>query len=574
MNQKIRVGSGGVTLTLTDKHYKASGGEASIYVHNGKAYKLYHEPDKKMLPQKKMQELAAITNSQIILPQDVVYDATTAKPLGYSTKFVDNAEPLLKLFTRTFKDDNNISFQMVNDLVKQTQLIVSDVHAAKCLVVDLNELNVLAQIGATSIEPWFIDVDSYSTPSFKATAIMDSVRDRRVSKLDKQGVLHYHPDELSDWFSWAVLTFWLYTNIHPFRGGHANYKPRDKQKQMDDGVSVFHPGVRTPPSVNDFKVIPKRHLEWYKQIFLNNDRSAPPLADSSVPLLVPTQVVTIQGTDKITVSEVIAYSDQIISVHQFMGVYYVVTKKNVYAGKKEIGSVAGGKKTLVCNANDGTPIIAHQVANKVTFNELTVSAPTGTINSQDMFSRNGAIYTITNAKMVENSFTAFGDKIVHRITELENVSLSSKMYDGCIVQDLLGKKYLTIPYKLGSAFSKHIPALDGYRIVDAKSDKTVTVVLAEKGGTYDRFTIVFDRKFNDFQVRETKDVAYDTINFATMDNGLCILLSNPSEIELFSTASQYETLPNPPFDSTMKLFTTSDGIFFVNGNSIHQIRRK
>lgn len=574
MNQKVRIGTNGAIVTLMDKHYKASGGEAAIYVHNGKAYKLYHEPDKKMLPQQKMRELAAISNSQVVIPKEVIYDVSKGKPLGYTTDFIDNSEPLIKLFTRTFKDDNNIGFHMVNDLVKQMQLVVDDVHSSKCLIVDLNELNVLVKFDANSIEPWFIDTDSYSTPSFKATAIMDSVRDRRVSKYDSKGILHYNPDEMSDWFSWAIVTFWMYTNIHPFRGGHPNYKPKDKQKQMDDGVSVFHPGVRLPPSVNDFKLIPKRHLEWYKQIFLKNDRSVPPLPDSSVPLLVPHQIVTITGTDKIGVSEVIAYSEAIVSVHQFMGIYYVATKKHIYAGKKEIGTVSG-KKTLICNANDGTPIIATQVGNKITFGELTNSTPTGTINSMDMFARNGAIYTITNSKMVENSFTAFGNKIIHHITELENVSaIAAKMYDGCIVQDLLGKKYLTIPYKLGSAFSRHIPQLDGYRIVDAKADKTVVVVLAEKGGIYDRFVIVFDKKFNDFQFRQDNDVAYDTINFAVMDNGLCILLSNPTEIELFATATQYETLTNPPFDATMKLFTTPDGIFFINGNSIHQIKRK
>lgn len=573
MNQKIRIGSKGATLTITDKHYKASGGEASIYVHNGKAYKLYHDPDKKMLPTKKMQELAAIGNPQIIVPEEVVYDATSGKPLGYTTNFVDNAEPLLKLFTRTFKSDNNISYQMINSLVKQTQVVVTDVHQSKCLIVDLNELNILAKISPTDIEPWFIDTDSYSTPSFKATAIMDSVRDRRVSKVDSKGVLHYNPDEYSDWYSWAIITFWLYTNIHPFRGAHDKYKPRDKQKQMDDGISVFHPGVRIPPSVNDFKVIPRRHLDWYKEIFLKNGRSVPPLPDSSVPLLVPTQVVTIQGTDKLTVDEIIAYSDAITSVHQFMGIYYVVTKKHIYAGKKEIGNNSA-KKSLLCNANDGTLIMGQLVSSKVTFGELTSSTPIGTINSNDMFTRNGAIYTITNSKLVENSFTSFGDKIIHRINEIENVSVSAVMYDGCVIQDLLGKKYLTLPYKLGSCFSRHIPQLDGYRIIDAKSDKTVTIVIAEKAGIYYRFIIVFDKKFTTADVREVKDVVYDTINFAVMDNGLCILLATDSEIELFSTASQYETLQNPPFDSSMKLFATADGIFFINGNSIHQVKRK
>ncbi len=242
-----------------------------------------------------------------------------------------------------------------------------------------------------NITPWFIDTDSYSTPSFKATAIMDSVRDRRVSVYDKAGKLHYNPDEFSDWFSFAVLAFCLYTNIHPFRGSHPNYGPKEKQKQMNDGVSVFHPGVRVPPCVNDFKLIPSRHLDWFKDIFLNNNRSIPPLADSSVPLLVPTQIITIKGTDKIGVEEIIAYGDSIMAVFSMMGIYYVATKTHIYASKKEIGN-HNAKNILLCSASDGTPITAQQDAsNKILFKELTKSTPVGTASSDNMFARNNEI---------------------------------------------------------------------------------------------------------------------------------------------------------------------------------------
>jgi len=574
MNQKIKIGNGGI-ITLTDRQYKASGGEASIYVANGMAYKLYHDPTKKQLPAQKMKELATIKNTQIVIPQELIYDPKDGSPLGYTTKFVDGVEPLVKLFTRTFKDNNNVSFQMINKLVKQIQLIVSDVHNAKCLIVDLNELNVLADIKPTDIVPWFIDTDSYSTPSFKATAIMDSVRDRRVTKFDKAGQMHYYPDEMSDWFSFAVIAFNLYCNIHPFRGSHSNYKPRDKAKQMDDGISIFHPGVRVPPSTNDFKVIPSRHLDWFKLIFLNNDRCAPPIPDSSVPMLVPTQVVTITGTDKITVEEIHTYADNIIDVFSIMGVYYIATKKHIYASKKEIGT-HNSKKVLLCASSDGTPIIARQDnSNKIIFQSLTVADPIGTATSNNMFSRNNSIYTLSHGKLVENSFTSFGNKTIHRANEIENVSTTSAtMYEGCVIQDLLGKMFLTLPYKLGSCFSKPIPQLNGYRVVGAKSDKTVTVILGEKNGKYDRFIIIFDKSYTNFEVRKVDDVAYDTINFCVMDNGLCVLLASPTELELFSTASKYETLTNPPFDSTMKLLATSDGIFFINGNSLHQIRKK
>lgn len=575
MDQKVIIGNTKSVVTLRPSNYKASGGEGSIYCANGMAYKLYHDPVHKQFPLQKLKELSLITNPQVIIPQELIYDPKDGSPLGYTTRYVDNVEPLLKFFTKTFKTDNNIDFQMINHLVEDMQKVVADVHSAQCLIVDLNELNVLTEIKSSSLTPWFIDTDSYSTPSFKATAIMDSVRDRRVTTFDKSGNMHYNPDQESDWFSWSILAFWVYSNIHPFRGGHPNYKPKDKQKQMDDGISVFHPGVRVPPSVNDFKVIPSRHLDWFKQVFLKNERGVPPLPDSSVPLLVPTQIVTIQGTDKIGVNDIASYGDSIMAIHTIMGIYYVATKTHFYVNQKEIG-VHNAKKINLCSSSDGTLVVAQQDnSNKIIFRDLTKADPIGTATSNEMFSRNNAIYTIARGKLIENSFTSFGAKIIHRIAEVANLStISAKMYDGCVIQDLLGKMFLTLPYKIGSCFSKHIPQLDGYRIVGAKAEKNIVVIIGEKKGQYDRFILIYDKHFNMCDVRKIEDIAYDTINFSVMDSGLCILLASPTEIELFATATQCEILNDPPFDSTMKLFATSDGIFFINGNSFHQIKRK
>lgn len=573
MNKRVKIGSGGI-VTLTDRHYKAQGGEAAIYVNGGMVYKMYHDPDTKQLPLKKLQELAIITNPTVVTPKDIIFDAANGKPLGYTTTYIDDVDPLVMLFTRAYKNDKNISFRMINELVKQMQLVVADVHSAKCLIVDLNELNVLADVQPTIINPWFIDTDSYSTPSFKATAIMDSVRDRRVTTYDKQGQMHYHPDDMSDWFSFAILAFSLYTNIHPFRGSHPNYKPKDKPKQMDDGVSVFHPGVRVPPSVNDFKVIPARHLAWLKDVFLNNNRSVPPLPDSSAPLMVPTQIVTIRGTDKITVQEVAAYTDNIMAVYQMMGVYYVATKSRFYASKKEIGT-HNAKKIALCSSSDGTLITAQQDGTNIVFTELTKGSTLGSTTGTDMFGRNGSIYTIGFGKLTEHTFESLGNKTIRTVKAVSSVAdNSSKMFDGCVMQDLLGKLYLTLPYKQGHCFSKYVKELDGYRVVSAKSDKTVTIVLGEKKGQYDRIIIVFDKHYTKFDVRKEEDVSYDNINFAVMDNGLCALLSSPDELELFSTAFKFETLTDPPFDATMKMLATPDGLFFVNGNSLHQIKRK
>jgi hypothetical protein len=573
MNLKIKVN--GTTLVLNDKSYLASGGEGSIYVNGGKAFKIYHN-DTHVLPLKKIQELSLIPNPSVITPQEIIYSNAGDKPIGYTTTFIDNVEPFVKYFTKTFKDNNNVSMTMMIDLIKKMRIITSEIHGCKCLIVDYNELNILIKDSSGTLEPYFIDCDSYQTPSYKSSAVMQSIMDRRVSS-NLNGHLVYNPDELSDWFSWGVLSFNALVNIHPYRGTHPNYKPNQKKQQMDDNISVFDPKSRMPPSVTPFNIIPKRLLDWYKFIFSDTkNRSVPPDPDSSVPLLVPTQVITIQGTDNIGVEEIASYDSNIQCVFTIMGIYYIATKSHIYASKKEIETHDVKWKTLLCASSDGTLIAAQQgFSNKILFNELTKSEPIGTATSNNMFARNNAIYTISRGKLVENSFTSFGHKIVHRINEVENVSTTSaEMYDGCVIQNLLGKIYLTLPYKLGSCFSKHMPQLDGYRVVGAKSDKYVTVVLGEKNGQYDRFIIVFDKQYSKCDIRKVDDVSYDTINFAVMDNGLCALLANPTELELFTTAFKCETISNPPLDSTMKLIATPDGLFFINGNSLHQIKRK
>ena len=578
MNKKVKIGQRGGTITITDKNYKAAGGEASIYVNGGTVFKLYHDPTKKNLPIQKILELGKITNPNVITPKDVVYDASTGEPLGYTAPYVDNVEPLLKLFTRTFKNDNNINPGQIADLVKQLQLATDDIHKANCLIVDFNELNVLVGVTTPTLIPWFIDTDSYATPTFKATAIMDSVRDRRVSTLDANGKLVYNPDSMSDWYSWAILSFWLYTNIHPFRGNHANYRPKDKQKQMDDNVSVLHPGVRVPPSVNDFAVIPARHMAYFKDVFVNNNRSVPPYADSTVPITVPNTIVILKGTNKLDVIQIEAFSESIIHVQYIMDLIYVITNKRIYGGvmgkTKPLMDLNNIKKALVVKATDGTMIGAIQSGLEIKFLELNTGKLIDTVNSSDMMVRNDCVYTINNGKLIESKFSMMSNRIIHVVSEVDNVSkYSATMYEGVVIQDLLGKTVITLPTDKGACITKFVPHLDGYRVLEAKSERNVIVVIAEKNGKYDQFIIVFKKDYTDFDIRKIEDVAYDTINMTVMGVGVCALLSSADELQLFMTNHKVEAIADPPFDSTMRLFSSHNAIYFTNGNTIHQLKK-
>ena len=570
MNRRIKVGS--ATLQLTKDHYRAAGGEAMIYVHNGMAYKLYHDP-KKMLPVGKIKELGTIGNPHVMIPKDVVFDATSGEPIGFTLNFVENVEPFVKLVTKAFKEDNHVTPAMCVELVKAMQLVVADVHKAKCLVVDLNELNVLVNV-KSNMSPFFIDADSYATPNFRATAIMDSIRDRRVSVI-QNGKIYYNADTLSDWFSWGVLAFWLYINAHPYRGRHPKYSAKELHRQMDDGMSIFHPGVRMPPTTNPLTVIPARHLEWFKAVFGKGERSVPPLPDSIAPIAVPASVVIIHGTDKLDVKEIGAWPEPVILVYKNNGVTYVLTNRHIYVGQKEVTTFNKVEKLLLATAEDGGLVVAALSGSTVYFTDHARGPVVGSMSTRGMFARNGAIYTVSNGKLIENTFTAMNNRLHHRTKSVENLSqFTATLYDGCVIQDLLGVYYLAVPYAKGACCNRPVHELKGYRVVDAKAERNVVVVLAEKGGKYDRFIIVFDKDFRSLEVRKAENVAYDTINFTVVSSGLCLLLTNPGEVELFTNAKQFETLSDPPFDSAMRLFNNEDGVFFINGNSIHQIKRK
>src|SRR6478736_593639 len=192
----------GKNLMLKQSDYKAAGGEGVVYVKNGNAYKIYHDASK-MIAVGKIQELSALTMPNILGPKDIIYHNNT--PVGFVMRYVSDTEFLCKLFTKGFRDKMGVTPDQINHLVKGMQDTLHEIHNKNILVVDYNEMNFLVNRGFDTV--YNIDVDSYQTPSYRATAIMESIRDRKVKsgKFTKE----------SDWFSFATVAFQMYMGTHP-----------------------------------------------------------------------------------------------------------------------------------------------------------------------------------------------------------------------------------------------------------------------------------------------------------------------------------------------------------------------
>src|SRR5262249_8003677 len=156
---------------------------------------------------------------------------------------IQDAQSLCQLFTRAFRERQGVTPDQVIALVQQFQRRVQYVHTQGMLIVDVNEMNFLLDRDLREI--LFIDVDSYQTPGFPATALMESVRDRHSSRFSQN----------TDWFSWGIVTFQMFVGIHPYKGKHKTLT--DLDARMRANVSVFQSEVAIPKVCYPFAAIPQ-----------------------------------------------------------------------------------------------------------------------------------------------------------------------------------------------------------------------------------------------------------------------------------------------------------------------------
>lgn len=566
MNLKIHVENKG-QIVLRDRNYLESGGEAAVYKKDKTAYKIYHDPAK-MIPLGKIKELNQIQATNILKPKNVIRDSRN-KPIGYTMTFVNKSHPMCKLFTKSFKDTNRITESDIVYLIKKMQLSVSGIHTDNCLIVDLNEMNLLSSLDFKI--PYFIDVDSYQTPSFKATAIMDSIRDRQVN--NNQFTVQ------SDWFSFAVIIFQMYIGIHPYKGKHPKYKSSQWAQRMDNGVSVFDKNVTLPRICNDFSVIPNAHLAWLKDVFVNGNRGIPPLPDAIIPVQVPHVFVafkTIESNESFKIELVEELHDKIISVQDVMGSLYYRTLDKIYRGKKVVMNDIKSDNVQMCVSNTMSLIVSELTNGLLKFFDISGRKREISVSAADnAMSRNNCIYSISMGRLTEHSFVKFSDnKIVTKSKFASLVSeLSTKMFDGLLIQDLLGKIHVTIPYEQGKCKTQYIPELDGFRILEGKSEQNICGIIAEKSGTYYRFVIIWLKNFSEYIIRRTDDVNYGPVNLTVLPNGVCIMAIDSGDVEVFKT-NNVKLLHNSPFDPGMKLFNVVGKVHFIDRCKVYSVTMK
>lgn len=556
------------SVDLKDNNYLSSGGEGRIYSQGGLAYKVYNDPQK-MIPLGKIQELSVLTHPNIIKPEDVLIDSKN-KPIGYTMRFVNDTYALCQLFTKSFRDRNKVTPEMILDVVRKLQEVVKHTHDKNILIVDLNELNFLISDDFKNL--YAIDVDSYQTPSFHATALMESVRDRHTKGFST----------LTDWFAFAIVSFQLFVGIHPYKGKHPVYKNIDDR--MMNNISVLNKDVNIPAVCYPFSIIPSVYLDWYKAVLERGERVSPPTDLQAVANLVRT-VKKISGSNNFDIQELGNFDGQILDVLFSSGLQIISTDKTIYMGRDKTSNP--GKCVIVttpkCN-NVVAACIQHRTL-KI-FNATARENISLSIAAESIMESDNRIYTKSGTHILEiqfNNESIDGKSLIVTTSVVANVlERSTTMYEGVVFQNLLGAIWASIFPDTGYHVQVRMPELDDYKVLDAKYENGVLMVIGSKmqalgkAGTYDKLIFRFDDKqdFQSYDVRVINDITPSGLNFVVLDNGICVHLNDEENIEIFSKkkdSTGLNVIDDPEISGDILLFKNGTKVFFSKDNKLFSL---
>lgn len=552
---------GGGEVRLDKSDFKAQGGEGSIYVKGAHAYKVYTDPLRAIRPAK-LQELSALTLPNIIRPLAILLDAR-GRIAGYSMRAVGRAYALCQLFPRAFRQRNNLTHEAALRLVRRVQEGVSHAHSKGILVVDLNEMNFL--VAEDFSEVYFIDVDSYQTLSFPASALMESVRDRHARTFDTG----------SDWFSFAVVSFQTFVGIHPYKG---NYPPmqglsdvgQKLDARMRANVSVLSPGVTVPASCLPFSVIPPAYLDWYRAVFDEGKRLPPPAdALAAVALAAPAPTDRIESS-LFEVVEVRDYDDEIVRHDELV----TVTRSSVHFGGETFAKPSADALVVV------TPRLRHLVAAYIDrgaprLRDLTADRDLPLPFGGEEFALcGGGLYVKQGEQIFAVEFLELRGEVLPGVRAAANVMMNStRMFEGLAVQNLMGAHYASLLPEPGVCHQVRLPELDGYQLLDARLCRNVLLAVGARGGRYDRLVFRFADDFGSYDSRLTPDVSTPDINFTVLDTGIVLHLTDEGALELFSRrrgAPDVQTFQDPCVGGDARLFHTGAQALVARGAKLYK----
>lgn len=551
----------GKTVTLTPADHLATGGEGAVYLQNDTVFKVYLEPVKARAAgmEQKIAALAAIRHPGIAAPTGALRNKH-GELVGLTFNRA-KGEALCRCFTNSWRDSHQFGDVEAAKVVEAMRNITETAHAHRALMVDANEMNWLV----AGVSPTAIDVDSWQLPGFPATAIMPSIRDYNATRFSEE----------TDWFAWAVVTFQLWTGIHPYKGTHPDFGRAALQERMQARASIFDPRVKLPAAARSVQDIPLNLRQWYEGIFSTADRSAPPsLLSSSVAAQRTPRMRVMQSPTGSLKQERLGLAGEkavralngfvVARQSQQLVLWDALARARVpHAVEEELKALLQGTAVLLRTPQNRLivsllPASGELVARDLDSGDLTTLASRATRLWQ---SGNRAFALVENAAngLHELDVRQLAGKLLLTVRQQWPLStLSTSFFRHCFVQDCLGAFFVGVVDRTG-VLQASAPDLKHYRVVDALAvDKDNVWLVAIRRSSGELVRLCLSHAVDRFVVT-AEDVMYlPTLEGAVAPNGVGLLVFGDDV--LIVKGAQRKRLADVALPDEMRLFSLPDGI--------------
>lgn len=576
---KYKIRGSGATVELGTNEFKAKGGEGSIYIVGDTVYKVCDAG--KMVDIRKLVELHALDHPRIVRPTDIIEAVGNPQPVGYTMKLVPgNAITLSQMLSKTYREREGVTPDMMAALVKQIHGGISYIHSKPgYLQVDGNELNYMVTNSHRDL--YFIDVNSYKTPNFDADAIMPNIRDWSV------GTNFSH---LTDWYSFAIVSWYMFTGIHPFKGRHPRFTDLKTAmvEQMKANVSVLDPESKFPQAAVYFPfedAVPGgkngAYWQWYTAIFVDGKRLAPP-TDFQAQIVFVAKVKEIVGSNNFDIAELRRYMAQITGFAHSKGREIVITTDGLYLDNQPGPKITGRYRVgftdtknvpvaLVQDENDLAKVMSLETGHYLP----NSSAPPTEFACEEIMSCDGRLYCRSQGTIYEFLFIESGLDVIPMVKSVASVMpKATKLHQGVAVQSIFGIYYFSFFPERGHHRQIKVEELTGREITDAKYENKVLMIVAmdKETGQYDRYVFRVSDDWGSYDVRKVENITPIGINFTVLPSGIAVCINEEEQVEVFPNKKDSATLKvikDPAIKANMRLCRVGAQVRLAHGDKLY-----
>jgi hypothetical protein len=331
---------------------------------------------------------------------------------------------------------------------------------------------------------------------------------------------------------------------------------------MRNHAPIFDKGVRLNSRIRPFDIIPTNYYQWFLDMFQSGKRILPPSHGGTVQAV---KTITKVGTAiQFDIRLLQEYPENIISHKYLSGKRIVRTNSKTWIDKGCFDNI--GEVSIVENS----PVFADLQADKLC---LAVGNETTKFDymAESVMIADNKIYVKNGAYLSELVITKFGDRFIASIGQVWDIMPNaSKLFDGLVVQNMLGKPFFVIP---GICKIK-IAELEGYRLITAKRSGRVVILIANKDGQDYQFVILFNKQFDGYTCSIETTLTKD-INIAVLEKMLLVSILEDGTLDVVSVVSnQGKKITDANIKAIWNLSAEGNSVVFFVENKLYQVKMK